>query len=156
MLDPKTLASLLEVASTNMAFNLDFIPADKTEWKPAPDAKSALEVSNEVLTNLQRIVARLNGASQTPPEPKPAANAVEAKAQLRSLGSQAARLLREAFPETLQTTVEMRPGVSMPLGQLAAMMTIDAIHHHGQIAYIQTLLGDAESHFEPSIFAMLA
>ena len=28
-----------------------------------------------------------------------------------------------------------------------SIAVIDAVHHHGQIAYIQTLLGDKESHF---------
>jgi hypothetical protein len=49
-------------------------------------------------------------------------------------------------PARLGETVEL-PFGTFPLARAASMPAFDLIHHHGQIAYIQTLLGDEESHF---------
>ena len=38
------------------------------------------------------------------------------------------------------------PFGEFPLSQAVSMPVVDLIHHHGQIAYIQTLLGDTEDH----------
>jgi hypothetical protein len=36
------------------------------------------------------------------------------------------------------------------VGWMVTASTLDTIHHAGQIAYIQTLLGDNEIHFDES------
>lgn len=36
---------------------------------------------------------------------------------------------------------------TMSRGQCVTMPVLDMVHHHGQITYIQTILGDNENHF---------
>ena len=48
----KPLEGLAETATwagKNTAYNLQFIPADKLAWKPAPTAKSALEIAHHLI-----------------------------------------------------------------------------------------------------------
>ena len=55
----EVLARQVIWACENIACNLKFIPADKLEWKPAPGAKSALEIVNhaaEVLHRMSRVL----------------------------------------------------------------------------------------------------
>src|SRR3954469_24085366 len=40
----------------SMAFNLGQLPADKLNWKPNPESKSALEVSGEVIGVMRMMV----------------------------------------------------------------------------------------------------
>jgi hypothetical protein len=39
------------------------------------------------------------------------------------------------------------PWGEVPFAELAVMRVLDVIHHHGQIAYLQALLGDKEVDF---------
>ena len=43
------LAGQIVFFSRNLAHNLDFIPDDKLDWKPAPTANSAMEVVRHLL-----------------------------------------------------------------------------------------------------------
>ena len=43
----EVLAYQAEWCAKDTAHNLDFIPADKLAWKPAPSAKSTLDIVNE-------------------------------------------------------------------------------------------------------------
>ena len=154
MLDTNTLATLATTAADNMAFNLDFIPADKLDWKPAEGAKSALEVAHEVARNFRRFAAYSKGEEAA--LLAPFANAESAKNELHEAARGFAEAVRSLTSEQAARTVEFRPGMSVPVGQLAAMATVDSLHHHGQIAYIQTLLGDGETHFAPDVRRSLA
>ena len=40
------LAGQIDWAHKNINNNLDFIPEDKLNWKPAPESKSVLEIIN--------------------------------------------------------------------------------------------------------------
>lgn len=146
------MAAEIGWATKNMAYNLDFIPDDKLDWKPAPTALSALEVVGHLLTAIayfkESIENQSTGAS--PEElPKPTSRD-EAKAKLVAAGEGYAQLLNSLSPEDAARKVELSFG-SFPLSYVASMAVTDAVHHHGQIAYIQTLLGDTESHFDFSL-----
>jgi len=55
----ETLARQLTWACANISANMAFIPADKLEWKPGAEAKSALEIVNhcaEVLHRMSRVL----------------------------------------------------------------------------------------------------
>lgn len=147
----ETLAGQVQWAANNMAYNLDYIPADKMDWKPAPTAASALEIINHNVTALKSIQPVLSGGSMGTPEFTPATNVAEAKALIVSAAQEYAQALRSMNPEDLNKTVQMRFG-PFPLARVVSMAVIDTIHHHGQIAYIQTLLGDNDSHFDPASF----
>jgi len=142
-------------ATKNLAYNLDFIPDDKLDWKPAPEANSALEIAHHLLETIAHITAMLcktkSGDSvQEKPESEKPASREEAKKQLIAAGEDYIAFLQTVTPEDLQTTVDS-PFGKMPFWFMANIVVTDAIHHHGQIAYIQTLLGDGEPHFDMSL-----
>src|SRR5438270_10212180 len=57
------LARMTEFAGNNLAYNLQFIPADKLGWKPAPGAKSALEIVQHVTGALNSLRPILTGGA---------------------------------------------------------------------------------------------
>ena len=148
----EALAGQAEWAARNIAYNLDFIPADKLNWKPAPTANSALEIVNHVVMPLKNMKSVLGGGnlSYEKPDFAPATNLEEAKSLLISAAQEYAQALRAVKPEDLGRKIDVRFG-TFPLAFVASMPVVDLIHHHGQIAYIQSLLGDTEAHFDMSI-----
>lgn len=61
MLDRQSVLTLFEETAPVFVWNLDFIPADRLNWKPAPEAKSALEIVNHLAEYLDSISRRLDG-----------------------------------------------------------------------------------------------
>jgi hypothetical protein len=145
----EALAYQAEWAAKDMAHNLDFIPADKLSWKPAPTAKSALDVANESVGFAKGMLPMLSGGSFTPPNFTPATTAQAAKELLISTGKEYAQALRALRPEDMERKVDLGFG-TFPLAQAAGMPVIELVHHRGQVCYIQTLLGDTEDHFDMS------
>ncbi len=74
-----------------------------------------------------------------------------AKSVLILAARQYSAAMRAIPIEDLDNPVETRLG-TLPLRTLATMPVMDMIHHHGQIAYIQMLLGDTETHRDVSLF----
>lgn len=145
------IAGQAQWAATNIAYNLDFIPADKLDWKPAPTANSALEIINHILKTFKMMGPLLAGGEMSPQEITPATNITEAKQMLLAAVQEYVTALRAVPEESLGKPVTLRFG-TMPLGRVAGMPVMDLVHHHGQIAYIQELLGDTETHFDPALF----
>ncbi len=149
----QTLAAEISWATKNLAYNLDFIPDDKLDWKPAPTALSALEVVGHLLTAIDYFKGSIENAGPgAVPEgdgPTPTSRD-EAKSKLIAAGEDYSRMLLALTPEEAERKVELSFG-SYPLSFVASMAVTDSVHHHGQIAYIQTLLGDTESHFDFSL-----
>lgn len=140
------LAGMAQWTGSNIAYNLAKIPADKLSWKPAPEANSALEIVNHLMMPLNEIPAMLEGGA--PAEFAPATDLESAQKLIRDAGERYAAFLRALAPQSLEGTVEMPFGATWPRERVASLPIFDLIHHHGQIAYIQMILGDAESHFE--------
>ena len=140
------LAGMAQWTGNNLAYNLAKIPADKINWKPAPEANSALEIVNHLMRPLTGIPAMLNGVA--PAEFEDATDLESAQKLVRDVSEKYAAFVRALAPESLQGTVEMPFGGTWPRERVVTLPVFDLIHHHGQIAYIQTLLGDTESHFE--------
>jgi hypothetical protein len=69
----------------------------------------------------------------------------QAQDMVTSSAGDYAGALQRLTPEALGKTVQL-PFGEFPMSQAVTMPIVDLIHHHGQIAYIQTLLGDTESH----------
>jgi hypothetical protein len=143
------LTGLAEWAARNFAYNLDHIPADKLAWKPAPSAKSALEVTNHLVGAIKALTSAVSGAGFTPPQFPPATTAAAARELLTSATKEYVAALRGLKAEELGKSVTL-PFATMPLGRVATIPLIELINHHGQITYIQTLLGDNEDHFDTS------
>jgi hypothetical protein len=143
------LAYQVEWAAKDTAHNLDFIPADKLSWKPAPTAKSVLEIVNEMVGAAKAMTAVLGGGSWSfaPPDAARVTTAAGAKELLLSTGSEYARALRAARSEALDRPVDMGY-LTLPLVKAAVIPVLEYVHHRGEIVYIQTLLGDTEDHFD--------
>jgi uncharacterized damage-inducible protein DinB len=141
----EAMAVQMDWCGRNIAYNLGFIPQDKLAWKPAPTANSAYEVIAHLATFIRAMKPVLTGG-EFAPTPVPSPTSLKAAQDLITTTSQEyAAALRQLTPEALGSSVHL-PFGEFRLGQAAGMPVMDTIHHHGQIAYIQTLLGDTESH----------
>lgn len=135
------LVGQMEWAVRNVNNNLDFIPDDKLNWKPAPTAKSVLEIVNHVAGSVHRITGKLGNDEQF----SPATDRESAKALLQKSADIYVAQIRTLTPQDMQRTITMPMG-ELPLPVVMGMPVIELINHHGQITYIETLLGDEESH----------
>lgn len=140
------LAGSMEWAARDLAYNLDFIPDDKLDWKPAPTAKSALECAAESAYFTRAMLGRLAGGEMKFEQPETLDKAT-VQQELRAGAVEYAQALRD-FPVEKMGDMEEMPFGTFPLGQLVTFPVLDAIHHRGQVCYIQTLLGDTENHFQ--------
>lgn len=149
MLDRAAVLTLFRETAHVFVFNLDFIPDfipdDKLDWKPAPGAKSALEIVNHLSEYLDSVSARLGARAAAF---VPAQNRDEAKAILTQSAERYLSAVRDASTEVLGH--KFRDDMPLTNGWMVTASTLDTIHHAGQIAYIQTLLGDQEIHFNES------
>ena len=139
------LISTCEWFGKNFAWNLNALPDDKLGWKPAPSANSAFEVTQHAAASLRNMQIALEGGQYgTANLPVPTCHE---EAQDMIIGA------ANAFADYLRTlegepTDEVQlPWGAMPRARCIAMPVQDLVHHHGQIAYIQTLLGDTSNHF---------
>jgi hypothetical protein len=145
MADMQTHAALARWAARNFDHNLGFLPEERLEWKPEPTCKSAAEVTGEVAGVIRMALKLLSEGRWGQPEfPRPATLA-EAREMIRSEGERYAVALETAAPEALSRAVDS-PFGRMRVERAILFPLIDMIHHHGQICYLQSLLGDAEGH----------
>jgi len=135
----------MDWARRNIAYNLEFVPEDKIDWKPAPTANSVLEIVNHSASVIARITVRIAGSGEA--NVVPATTRAEAKAAIAKSAGDFIAALHELTPDDLNRKVRM-PWGEMPIAGAAMVAVVDTINHHGQITYIQTLLGDTESHLQ--------
>jgi uncharacterized damage-inducible protein DinB len=145
----ESLANIAYFAGNNTVYNLTFIPEDKLDWKPEPTASSALEIVNHVVGAVRSMLPVVRGGEWAPPEFTPATNLAEAQELLRSTTEEYVAALKQAKAEDLSRSVTVYGRFTLPVARAASMPVIDLVHHHGQIAYLQTLLGDQVPHFDP-------
>jgi len=148
------LARQTRWTARNIAYNLNYIPADKLAWKPAETAKSALEIVAHVAGALSGMQPALAGGDYAPQQPETPADREAARQLLLERAESYAAALEAVTPEQVGEVREL-PFGTLPLAQVARMPVIDLVHHHGQIAYLQTLLGDEENHFDMEAFSQL-
>jgi hypothetical protein len=145
----ETFAGLVIWAGESAAYNLQFIPAEKLSWKPAPTANSAFEIVQHVCGALRSMQPVFAGGEWNWPEVPMPTTLAEAQEMLTSTTQEYAAALRQVERPALTRMVVVSPAqVEVPLVRAASMPVVDMIHHHGQIVYIQALLGDAEFHFQ--------
>lgn len=150
MLNKETLITLFEGNFQGLVFNLGLLPADKLDWKPAPQAKSALEIANHLAGFTNEVCNALQGKKQAF---TPAASGDEAERILSEIGARFTRALREVPAARLGEIFSAEYGVTNEF--IATAVVVDVIHHGGQIAYLQTLLGDDQDHFDSAAMAQL-
>lgn len=153
MADFRPMARVVRWAAGSMAYQLGLLPADKLDWKPTPECKSALEVAGEAAGVMRMMLPVLAGGELQPPaqRPEPPASLEAASRALAESAEAYAAALEAAGPE-LDRRLET------PFGPLwgtygVTFGMIDLLHHHGQITYLQSLLGDAENHIDPPAMA---
>jgi hypothetical protein len=152
--DPRAVAWMIRYGVRSLIHNLQFIPTDRAEWKPEPGAKSALEIATEVVRVFRMYRPFLDGPdfpAERPVLPQPATL------------SEAAQLLTEAAEEYVAALeaagAELDRPQAMPFGgvfratRAACYPLLDLMHHHGQLCYIQSLLGDTEMHWDEAAIA---
>lgn len=133
----------LDWACQNINNNLDFVPDDKLDWKPAPTANSVLEIINHATGTVHSITSAMQGAAKT--ELQPATNRAQAKQLMTQVVQAHQAKVRALTPAELGQSVKL-PFGEFPMAFVAGLPVVEMINHHGQITYIQTLLGDPESH----------
>jgi DinB superfamily len=144
----KDTADLARWAARDFVFNLEAIPADRLDWKPSPEAKSALQLAGEVAGVAGNTLPVLQGGDWTPsPLPQPA-TLQEARQLVLERADAYAAALEAADPASLRRHLEL------PFGKFWAerfvlFPLLDLVHHRGQLCYLQSLLGDAEVRFDP-------
>ena len=146
----KDAADMARWMARDFVFNLEAIPADRLDWKPAPEAKSALEIAGAVIAVSRSIVPLLQGGDWEPPSlpfPKPA-TLEEAKRRVIDSADAYAEALEGADPAPLQRTL-MLPFGNFQAARFALFPVIELIHHRAQLCYLQSLLGDREVRYEP-------
>lgn len=149
MEDLKTAAWMLRYGARSLAHNLRFIPADKATWKPEPGAKSALEVATEVVRAMrmyQPIFAGPEFPETWPKAPLPT-TLEEVTVLLLETAEEYAAALEAAGPE-LDRPQPMPFGGVFVARRAVCFPLMDLFNHHGQVAYIQSLLGDTETHWD--------
>ena|SRR5712691_5790598 len=151
MEDLRVAAWMVRYGTRSLIHNLEFIPADRLDWKPEPGAKSALEITGEVVGNLRWCLPILRGGEwdTSTGRPRPSTLA-EARSLLTEAADEYAVALEAAGPE-LDRMVNIAGGM-LRAPRVALIPVLDLLHHHGQICYLQALLGDREQHWnEPAI-----
>lgn len=137
------IAAQLDWAHRNIKNNLDFLPAEKINWKPAPEAKSVLEIINHATSTVHMFTHALTGSEKH--DLPPATNLAEAKQLVTRVIEAHLAAAKALTPADMEEVVALPVG-NLPKGIVAGLPVVELINHHGQITYIQTLLGDAESH----------
>ena len=137
------IASQLDWADNNICNNIDFIPEDKMNWKPAPKAKSPLEIIAHMAKTLAMMTAGVSG--QAKKDVPNVQTREEAKQLVSNMIENHVSVIKNLSDEQLNETAHLEIG-DFPMQMAIGMPVIETINHHGQLTYIQTLLGDDESH----------
>ncbi|RYG73765.1 DinB family protein [bacterium] len=129
----------------SFAYNLGFIPEDKLSWKPAPTARSAYEIVHHIALGMANMQAIFLGGTYGDVEFPEPVSLLEAQTLIRGVARDYSEFLKGVQPSDLEGEFEL-PFGTLPKTICIGMEVQDLIHHHGQITYIQALLGDTEDH----------
>lgn len=149
MEDLKTAAFMLRYGVRSLVHNLGFIPDKQLDWKPEPNAKSAREIAFEVARAMAMYRPIFNGPDypavrKLPPEPQTRQELYDLL--LETAEDYAAAL--EAAGDELDRAQPMPFGGTFKAYRAVCFPVMDLFNHHGQVLYIQSLLGDAEMHWD--------
>ncbi len=133
----------IDWAHRNINHNLDFIPEDKLNWKPSPEAKSVVEIINHAAGTVHMFTHFITGSHQH--ELEVASDRASAKALITHVVQAHQNAVNALKTDELGQMVSTPVG-ELPKGLIAGLPVVELINHHGQLTYIQSLLGDSESH----------
>lgn len=150
----KVAVWMLRYGARSLAHNLQFIPADRLDWKPEPGAKSALEIAREVVGGMRMYLPILRGGEWDRSREYPRVTSLDgARSLLAETAEEYAAALEAAGPE-LDRLVNIAGGM-LRAPRAALYPVMDLFHHHGQVCYLQTLLGDREQHWNEAVITEL-
>ena len=138
------IAGQLDWANKNICNNIDFMPDDKMDWKPEPTSKSPLEIVAHMTGTVNTMTSGLKGES--PKELPKSATKAEAKQLVNQVIQDHVAFIKTLSDEQLAGKVELPKLGEFPMIMAAGLPVVECINHHGQLTYIETLLGDEESH----------
>ena len=138
------IAGQLDWANKNICNNIDFIPDDKMNWKPAPTSKSPLEIVEHMTGTLNTMTSGLKGEPEK--NLQTATTKAEAKALINQMITDHVSYIKTLSDEQLAGTTTYEKLGEFPTIMAAGLPVIECINHHGQFTYVETLLGDDESH----------
>lgn len=134
------------------------LPEDKRDWKPAETARSALNQLQEVAMSPRFFVPILRDGKM----PEFDDHAKEEAARLKKSfdtfekcreaamegTSELCQVISE-FPDDRleeEVTLPFAGGTAMTMADVLGLHAWNLTYHHGQVNYIQTMLGDMEMH----------
>ena len=148
----KLLISSFEGAHAELLKGNDYIPGKKRAWKPETATRSAIEILNHVSYWNHFFARPLDGKAnlQTPED-----EWISSKSEMQTAegAREAAEKASHLFLKALSTLSDkqLSDEVALPWGKASLQQVILSNYNHlsyhiGQLNYIQTLLGDGESH----------
>lgn len=140
------LAAQARWTADSISHNLKFVPDDKLTWKPAPTAKSALEIINHTVGAMKGMSGAIRGGAWQVPPFDPATTREQAQSMIRAAVGDYVDALLALSPADLEKNVDL-PFGTFSLRQFTGFGLVELQHHRGQIAYLQTIWGDNEDHF---------
>jgi hypothetical protein len=148
MEDLKAVAWMMRYGVRSLVHNLEQIPEEWAAWKPAPESKSPLEIAQEVIRAIQMFRGILDGpeAAKVRPNFAQPATLADARRDLLMVADEYATALEQAGEE-LDRPQAMPFGGVFRAYRAVCFPLMDLFHHHGQICYLQSLLGDDEMHW---------
>jgi glutathione S-transferase len=138
--------------------NVEALPADKLDWKPEPTSRSALSMLAEIGSTGVLLMQTMRTMQAPAMDSEAVKRAQEVRAQLNTLdrARDAARsrtqeyceVVRSLDDSSLAQMVDMpwAEGMRWSIADVAGFHHWNLVWHTGQVAYIQSLLGDVEMH----------
>lgn len=148
----------IERSSADLVRTVRAMPADKLDWKPMEEGRSALDQLQEVAQMPTFLAAVLQARAMPNFNPQQMGEARQARKawttvdaceeQLKKNDAALFKAIRNFPDEELEKTVTLPFGGGMVRSMADIMLTHywNATYHLGQINYIQTLLGDRDMH----------
>ena len=145
------IASQTEVVMEGILRSVRALPADKLDWKPFDNGRSAMSQLQECAVSPEIFIRALSGGGYVYTDD------LKAKREALTTIDAAERKLREGTGELLMAIREtpdskLEDPIDLPWGATWRLVDVMNMHfwnltyHVGQINYIQTLLGDFEMH----------
>jgi hypothetical protein len=154
MEDLKAAAWMVRYGARSLAHNLEFIPEERARWQPESGTKSPLEIAGEVIRGMRMYLPIFAGPEyprERPAFPAPA-TLEEARRLILATAEEYAAAL-EAAGRELDRPQAMPFGGVFRAYRAVCFPLMDLFHHHGQIVYLQSLLGDQDTHWNDAAIA---
>ena len=141
------LAEMLREGADSLWRTIKATPADKLDWKPAPEARTVRELMGEIVmtTGFSADFIRTQSMPDMESGDKTEKNLEEIEAQHRADLERLIGAIKEFPTDKLHEKVEL-PWATQTWLSIIYYPYWNLMYHYGQIGYIQTMYGDKETH----------